>query len=130
MITGGCLCGAVRYEVDADRLEHASYCHCTMCRRASGSAFGVSARAPAAKLRWTGREPKCYRSSKIAVRAFCPDCGSPIYFQYDARPHYYAVAVGSLDDPGAVKPELHYGIESHIPWVNIDDGLPRRETSS
>lgn len=130
MITGGCLCGAVRYEVDADQLDHASYCHCTMCRRASGSAFGVSARAPSAKLRWTGREPKRYRSSKIAVRAFCADCGSPIYFQYDARPHYVALAVGTLDDPGAVKPELHYGIESRIPWVDIDDGLPRQETSS
>lgn len=128
MITGGCLCGAVRYEVNAERLESASFCHCTMCRRASGSAFGVFARAPSDKLRWLGKEPKRYKSSAIAVRAFCADCGSPIYFQYDSRPEYYALAVGSLDRPDLVKPGRHWGVESEIPWARIDDGLQRSRT--
>jgi hypothetical protein len=129
MITGGCLCGAVRYEIDADSFEDdASYCHCTMCRRWSGSAFTLSVRAPSAQLRWTGAMPKRYRSSHLAWRAFCGACGSPIYFQYEGKPEYYALAVGSLDKPQALKPAEHWGVESRIPWVKIDDGLPQNVT--
>jgi hypothetical protein len=129
MISGGCLCGAVRYEIDADKHEDdASYCHCSMCRRWTGSAFSVSVRAPSALLRWTGAAPKRYRSSSIAWRAFCGECGSPIYFQFVDKPEYYALSVGSLDRPEDVKPADHWGIESRIAWVKIVDGLPQHET--
>jgi hypothetical protein len=129
MITGGCLCGAVRYEIDAEALEDgASYCHCSMCRRWSGSAFTVSVRAPSALLRWTGNMPKRYRSSSIAWRGFCGECGSPIYYQSEGKPEYYVLSVGSLDRPDDVKPTHHSGIESRIAWIKIADGLPQHET--
>lgn len=129
MITGGCLCGAVRYEIDADSLEDdVSYCHCTMCRRWSGSAFGIFVRAPSALLRWTGKQPKRYRSSHLAWRAFCDECGSPIYFQFEGKPEYYALAVGCLDRPNDLKPADHWGVESRIAWIEIDDGLPQNVT--
>ncbi len=99
MVTGGCLCGAVRYEIDVDVLEDVSYCHCTVCRRSTGSAFVIAARAPSDKLRWTGAAPKRYRSSTSAWRGFCGDCGSPICFQYVDKPEYHALAAGCLDRP-------------------------------
>ena len=128
MVTGGCLCGAVRYEIDVDALEDVSYCHCTMCRRSTGSAFIISTRAPSDKLRWTGAAPKRYRSSAIAWRGFCGECGSPICFQFVDKPEYYALAAGCLDRPQDLKPADHWGVESRIPWIKIDDGLPQNVT--
>ena len=63
--TGGCLCGAVRYRVTAEPL-HATHCHCSMCRRASGAAFLTFATFPASALTWTEGEPAVYRSSPAA----------------------------------------------------------------
>jgi hypothetical protein len=127
MAAGGCLCGAVRYELAAAPRK-ASCCHCSMCRRASGGAFQAYASVPRDALRWTRGEPKVYRSSPHASRGFCAECGSPLVFVYDPKPHRIAVAVGSLDKPELAAPAEHWGVESWLPWLKIDDGLPRRRT--
>ena len=79
-LTGGCLCGGVRYELDYDG-ERGSTCHCAMCRRQSGGAFMGFVTVPRAHLRLIG-DLKHYQSSPIGVRGFCPQCGTPITMDY------------------------------------------------
>ncbi|HEY9010391.1 MAG TPA: GFA family protein, partial [Devosia sp.] len=78
-VTGGCLCGAVRYEVSGE-IGPAGYCHCEDCRRVSGSAFGVSVRVPRTAFRIVSGTPKSFTktgdSGRLVARHFCGDCGS------------------------------------------------------
>ena len=75
-ITGGCQCGAVRYAIQGP-LGRASICHCRMCQKAFGSFFGPLVSVPAGALRWTRGAPAMFRSSDLAERGFCRDCGTP-----------------------------------------------------
>mgnify|MGYP000064841475 CR=1 FL=1 len=126
-LTGGCLCGAVRYEIDFSG-EEGSLCHCSMCRRLSGGAFMGFVTVPRASLRLTGKT-KAYRSSEIGVRYFCPECGTPLLMTYGfEEDHLTGIVTGSLDDPEAVPPALHWGAESMLSWLKLDDRLPRRTT--
>ena len=70
--TGGCLCGAWRYELEGEP-PHSGYCHRNMCKRATGGAFAVLMQARRDKRRWTRGQPAVYRSSPIATRGFCPN---------------------------------------------------------
>ena len=125
-LTGGCLCGAVRYRLTAPP-PGASYCHCRMCQKATGGPFAVFADMKAVTFRVTKGTLAVYPSSRAAERGFCADCGSPLTFRYlDST--WISVTIGSLDDPDAVRPTEHAGIESQLAWVHVDDGLPRSET--
>jgi hypothetical protein len=100
-----------------------------MCQRSSGSAFMVGARFTNDTLQFTKGRPKVYRSSDIAERGFCAECGSQLYYRLVVQISGYepgiALATGTLDDPESVKPEYHYGVESQLSWLHFDDGLPR-----
>ena len=125
--TGGCLCGAVRYEASvAPAASH--YCHCRMCQRAMGNIFGMFVMFPMDKFRFTRTAPKRHQSSAFAERGFCAECGTPILFQYVNHRDRIGITLGSLDHPEDAPPERHIGMESHLPWLKIDDGLPRGET--
>ena len=126
-VTGGCLCGAVRYEAHEPPLRVA-YCHCRMCQRAYGNLFGTFASFRIETFRYTRGEPRFYRSSAWAERGFCPTCGTPLVF-LDAT-DTLGILVGSLDHPEhwPPAPGHHLGIESQIPWLRIDDDLPRWRT--
>ena len=124
--TGGCLCGARRYEFDGYP-PHSGYCHCNMCNRATGGGFAVLVQARRDRLRWTKEQPGIYRSSPIATRGFCPECGSPLFLQYD-NDDLIRVTAGSLDRPDNVRPTGHYDVESRAPWADIGAGLPEEET--
>lgn len=126
-VTGGCQCGAVRYEARAQPISP-SLCHCRMCQKAYGNVFGALVWFPTESFRFTAGAPKEYRSSKIAVRGFCVNCGTPLTFAYDARPEQIAVTIGSLDRPEIAPPEVHWGVESWVSWLRMNDGLPRRRT--
>ena len=126
-VTGGCLCGAVRYAASAAPTK-TSYCHCRACQRHFGAAAGMYTNFPSADFRFVKGKPKRYRSSTFAERGFCAACGSSLTFQYLGRPEVIGVAVGSLDHPENVRPEVHWGTESRLPWFEVDDDLPRRRT--
>lgn len=126
-VTGGCQCGAVRYRISAP-LEKIHLCHCRMCQRAMGNAFAALAGCPKGRLQWTHGTPKFYASSSLAARGFCGDCGTPLSFAYHDAARIY-VTIGSLDDPAAAPPGIHYGVESLLPWLKLDDGLPREHTA-
>jgi hypothetical protein len=126
-ITGGCLCGAVRYAATAAPSD-VSYCHCRMCQQHFGNPVGVYASFPDHQVRFTKGTPKNYRSSEFGQRGFCADCGTPLTYTYVRRPEQISVSVGSLDHPERFPPSVHWGIEGQVPWLHIDDGLPRRHT--
>ena len=109
-VTGRCQCGAVRYRV-ATPPRRASICHCRMCQRATGSYFAPLANVALDDFEVTEGELAIYRSSSIAERGFCRDCGSPLTFRYTELPDI-SVTIGSLDSPDAVAPARQFGAES------------------
>lgn len=130
LITGGCLCGGVRYEY-AGELGAAGYCHCSDCRKISGSAFGVSVAAAAAEFRIVKGVPKGFTktgdSGRQVTRYFCPDCGSPLYTLPPLHPDRVFIKAGSLDDPTLVAPSREAWTTSRVSWAEIAPGLTRYE---
>lgn len=122
---GGCLCGHCRYSVQSTP-SHVGYCHCDMCKRATGGPFAVLVRVESADVEWTNL-PASYRSSPIAQRGFCPACGSPLYLQYDDDSRI-RLTVGSADLPERFPPQSHYRVESKLGWMNCGEELPQQET--
>ena len=123
--TGGCQCGAVRYELTTEP-EEASICHCRMCQKASGQPFMALTRVKLHGLRWTRGAPSIFKSSSIGERGFCKDCGTPLAFKFEGDE--ISVTTGSLDDPAAAPPTVQYGVESEIPWSATLSTLPRVRT--
>ena len=125
-LTGGCLCGAVRYESSEPPVDVA-YCHCRKCQRAYGNPFGVFAFISAAAFKITRGEPKYSRSSAWAERGFCADCGTPLVFRDSTQ--NIGLLISTLDHPADWPPTLcHSGMESRIEWDGIADDLPRWRT--
>ena len=125
-LTGGCQCGAVRYELGMKPVG-THFCHCRMCQRAVGNVFATLAPVHKDQVRWPKGAPAFFRSSSAAQRGFCPKCGTPLTFAYDSS-KWLCVTVGSLDDPAQAKPTIHYGVESQVHWLHLHEELPREET--
>ena len=124
-MTGGCACGAVRFEAEIDG-DDAYLCHCRMCQRATGSVSIAFKNIPQAKLRWLSG-PDWYDSSPIAKRPYCSKCGTSLGFQFKEGPNM-DVTVAAFDDPARFKPTSHFGTESvHEAWLDTS-GLPRKRT--
>jgi hypothetical protein len=126
MLTGGCQCGAVRYEL-LTAPEHASICHCRMCQRASGQPFMAFARVKHENLRWTRGRPFVFASSNIVERGFCNSCGTPLTYRR-REAGTISVTIGSLDDAEAARPMLQFGIEGKLSWTGDLDRLPVKRT--
>ena len=122
-LEGGCQCGAVRYRVSGDPVFSA-ICHCSMCRRAGGAPTVAWAMFAADQVAFLREQPKIYASSPPAQRGFCPHCGTPISFTATFIPGLIDITLGSLDDPAAIKPMLHYWDSRRLPWMKFADGLP------
>jgi hypothetical protein len=116
VMTGGCQCGAVRYAMYA--APKAGICHCRMCQRAVGGPFFAWAMVGTADFAWTHGQPAWFRSSSIARRSFCAECGTPLAFQYDSKPDHIDLSIGSLDTPEAVRPAVSLGEESRLSWCD------------
>lgn len=127
--TGGCLCGAVRYECAAAALR-CMICHCEQCRRHSGGPCLSFVHFPADEFRWIGAEPARYRSSAFAERGFCATCGSTVSMHEEVLRDRVQVALGSLDDPSRVTPDDHVWTKSRVAWFEVADDLPRFVESS
>src|SRR5262245_35233255 len=109
MIKGSCLCGAVRFEFDERSIVMIDNCHCSMCRKASGAAFGTSVMVPATEFRWVAGEESVstYESSPGVHRAFCRVCGSRApETQLRDREHVF-IPAGSLDDDPGIGPQIN-----------------------
>lgn len=124
--TGGCLCRRVRFEVFQQPLQ-IGYCHCRWCQLATGGALGVSLIFEKEAVRFSGDELKKYKSSEIAERGFCGNCGTSITNTHytPVESAYYAIRLGSMDNPKDFPPTFHWGVENRLPWLDINDELPR-----
>lgn len=127
-LTGGCLCGAVRYRITAAAVE-ALYCHCRMCRRAHGAPVVAWLTVPLSGYTVTAGDPAAYRSSVKAWRHFCGSCGTPLTWREADNPQLVDISIASLDNPDAVEPTLHVWSDSRIAWFDTADHLPRYPTS-
>src|SRR5579871_5453960 len=103
VLTGGCQCGAVRYALYV-RPARAGICHCRMCQKAVGGPFFAWAESADTDIAWTRGSPAQFASSSAADRGFCRQCGTPLTFRYQKKPHHIDVTIASLDDPSAVRP--------------------------
>jgi hypothetical protein len=122
-LTGGCLCGAIRYQALGAPF-HQTVCHCSMCRRSAGAPMVAWFSVEPANFAITAGQPSQYRSSERAVRSCCPTCGTQLTFKHDGLDEI-DVTVCSLDDAAAVAPNDHTYVSSQLPWVHLNDGLPR-----
>ena len=129
MIEGACLCGKIRYAVDGD-IGEVSHCHCSMCRRVHGAAFGTYGAVPKENFRWlSGSEfVKLYRSSDTLDRTFCSNCGSTLQAILESEPDVIYLALGTTNDDPQCRPSMHIFVGSKAPWYEITDDLPQYET--
>lgn len=125
--TGGCLCGAIRYEVDAEPIMMAS-CHCRDCQRATGAAYFPAVAVPAAALRVQG-DPQTFSttadSGSTVTRVFCGRCGSTLWAWSSAMPAGRNLSAASLDDPRRFRPAVHVFAASAQPWDALPEGVAR-----
>ena len=127
-LTGGCACGAVRFEITAP-LMGVGVCHCLDCQKASGGGPAYVALAPKMAFVVTKGEPRIYASKADSGaeigRAFCADCGTPLWAVPGSMAPFYPVKVGALDDSSGVTPGVHLYTDSAQPWHLMHEGLPR-----
>jgi len=122
VLTGGCLCGTVRYEASAP-FTRASICHCSMCRKAAGAPYMSFLTLPRAQLRLTAGTPATYRSSERAERGFCASCGTALFYD-ELGADYLDVSSATLDEPGQAPPSDQIFAADAISWVDAVPALP------
>ena len=126
VLTGGCQCGAIRFALSAAPVK-VSVCHCRMCQKASGAPFASFAEIEKSDFTWTRGQPTAFRSSSIAERNFCRDCGTPLSFHRIDGPRIESMT-GTFDRPDRVVPTTQYGTESRLGWVVTIANLPSQTT--
>jgi hypothetical protein len=122
--TGGCQCGAVRFRVEG-ALSDASVCHCRMCQKAAGNFYLPLVSVRGASLTWTRGEPKRFQSSNAVFRGFCGDCGTPLTYE---APDGVALAIAAFDKPQGIVPQIQWGTEAKLPYVDQIPDLPGEDT--
>ncbi len=121
---GRCLCGEVTFEFEGD-INWCGHCHCDSCRRNTSSAVATFYAVPRSAYRFTGAEPKAFASSEGVRRLFCGTCGSPIAYEADIYSHEIHFYIGTLENPAEMLPQFHVFCGEKLPWLEIDDDLPR-----
>ncbi|HEX6712678.1 MAG TPA: GFA family protein [Thermoleophilaceae bacterium] len=132
VLSGGCLCGAVRYEV-SEPFESANYCHCTRCQRRTGAAASANARTAEGSFRIVKGEDlvKCWDPGDGGFpKCFCSNCGSALYSRHPDGGQI-GVRLGTVDGDPGIRPQKHQFTDYAAVWEPIpDDGLPRFPESS
>jgi len=128
-LTGGCLCGAIRFEVTEKPIT-TYYCHCSMCRKVSGSMFQIGVTVPIEGFAFVKGEPSAYESSPGCLRKFCSNCGSSLVNMVPGDAKLIEFQLGCLDDIEQITPEFHMHTLSQASWFDVADGLPRYAISS
>jgi len=125
-ITGGCLCGAIRYEIDGEPFRIAN-CHCDDCRKATGSAYATNLFFKEEQIKILQGTPKKFEhladSHNTMIKEFCSDCGSQVFGSGANRPGVKNIKVGSIDDARFVKPQVNLYTAHALSCSYIDDKI-------
>jgi hypothetical protein len=124
--TGGCMCGAVRYECSAEPL-YMGNCHCRDCQQATGTAYAAAMLVPRNAVAIAGKVnyyDVTGDSGNIVGRGFCSNCGSRL-FSKPPIPEFMGIMAGSLDDPSCFKPQADVYVASAQPWDCMNSELPK-----
>lgn len=125
--TGGCACGAIRYEISAEPLV-TNDCQCRDCQHESGTGHSSHLTFLRAGVTLTGQAKlwdMVSDSGNVKTRAFCPNCGSPVYMTFSAMPDLFTVRAASLDDPSRYWPQMvTYSVRGYA-WDHLDPALPK-----
>jgi hypothetical protein len=127
-MTGACMCGMVRFEVN-EPLVGAAYCYCKRCQRRTGTAFSATALTRPGSFRVTkGQEyVGTYEPGDGGFnKFFCRNCGGQLYTSHPENPEILAIRLGALDQDPGIRPLAHQFTDYAAPWFPVpDDGLPR-----
>ena len=124
---GGCQCGAVRFELTVEP-KTVSVCHCVDCRRSAGAPMMAWAEYEEAGLKVTQGSPKAFKSSGAAMRSFCPDCGTGLFYRNsEILPGLVEVQLVTLDEPNSLAPTLQMQTAERLSWVSHIHELPSFE---
>lgn len=128
--TGGCACGAIRYSIAGEPL-FSNHCQCRDCQRESGSGHGSYATFARTGVTVTG-EARTWDmvgdSGNVKTRAFCPECGLPVYMTFAAMPDIFTIRAASLDEPVRYKPQVVTYAARAYDWDHVDSSLTKFET--
>ena len=132
-ITGGCLCGEIRYECQGEPLR-SFICHRTDCQQFTGSVFAAELVFPKESIRILSGTPKGHavtaESGNKIERQFCGKCGAGLFAVLDKRPDSISVQAGSIDDKAAFKPSFQVWTRSQVDAIRVNDDLKKFEKSS
>lgn len=125
IVTGGCMCGAIRYEATGKPINVA-YCHCTDCRGYTGAPVVAWATFETKNVRFTKGERKIYESSPGKGWGFCDQCGTSLTWEGESFGNIVTeFHISSLDKPANFVPDRHWFDSERIPWFDVADDLPR-----
>ncbi len=124
--TGSCLCGAIRFSVRFPSL-FCAHCHCSICRRSHGAAFGTWFGVPRDQFSVEAGQADVgrFRSSEHGTRFFCIRCGSPVFFESTRNPERIEIPLASMRDSIDRQPDAHIYFDDRASWVAVSDDLPR-----
>jgi len=126
LYTGGCACGAVRYEISGEPIVMVD-CQCRQCQYESGTGHASHVTFKAAEVKVEGKATTWDMVGDGGTRksrAFCPTCGAPVYMTFPDMPDTFIVKPASLDDPSPYKPQFVTWTAAGQPWDQIDPALP------
>ena len=130
-LKGGCACGAIRYSVEGPP-RYLGNCHCRDCQQATGSAYFPGVGVKTENFTLEQGEPAWFErtgdSGNVIARAFCRDCGSPVFLMGKERQHFRVLYAGSLDDPSLFEPAQNIFTKSAQHWAWPNEDMPSHET--
>jgi hypothetical protein len=125
--TGGCACGAIRYEVSAEPAMM-NFCQCRQCQRESGNGHGAHVTFVGAPVKITGEASHWESVGEGGTRknrGFCPTCGNPVYITLPDMPEVFVASAASLDDPGRYQPQIVMWASAAQAWDHLDPAIAR-----
>ena len=126
MYQGSCLCGTVKFEL-SDKIKDIVCCHCSLCRKAQGSAFATNANVSISSFHFISGENNltAYSSNEHQTKYFCKTCGSPIMSKNILSPEFVRIRLGTIESDISERPQAHIFVSSKANWETICDDLPQ-----
>ena len=126
MYSGSCLCGKVKFEISG-KINDIVYCHCSMCRKAQGSAFATNANVAKENFHFISGEDNltAYEYTQDQYKFFCKTCGSPIMSKNRHHPDKVRIRLGTVESDITERPTAHIFVDSKANWEEITGSLPQ-----